>query len=84
MAKQGPFFAPRRSGTTRTQQQQQVTEVTETVDQSAVTVGPEPKLTQAQVEQDNKDSRSFMMILGIITLLILVILYFIFNAAVGG
>ncbi len=81
MAKQGPFFAPRRSGTTRTQQQQVVTE---TVEESAVTVGPEPKLTQAQIAQDDKDNRSFMITLGFITLFILIILYFIFNAAVGN
>ena len=81
MAKQGPFFVPRRSGNTRNQQQQQVTE---TVTETPQNAGPEPVLTQAQITQDNKDNRSFMVTLGFITVFILVILYFIFQAAIGG
>lgn len=81
MAKQGPFFVPRRSGNTRNQQQQQVTE---TVTETPQNEGPEPVLTQAQITQDNKDNRSFMITLGFITVFILVILYFIFQAAIGG
>ena len=79
MAKQAPFFVPRRSGTT----QKQVTTTTTEDNTGGMVSGPEPKLTTAQVQQDDKDNRAFLITLGAITVLILVILYFIYQAAIG-